>query len=325
LRNHDVCAFRHELRYGEPNTRNESGRTCLEQALYMAESLITRSICTTHVVEKDESSRMDLTIRQLKALVSIMKCLVADERTGRPEGLFLADMPPPYFMLAALKTVAEDYPDERGNPRDSTDNLAMHRVVAEVLAGPPTARHAKHVRFLANFPEYIRRVIELIGRERFKPDPITAQRFMNMAFVFHEPDLFKIAAATPRLYEKGDLGNWDEILAVLQTSGGDKLRDFFFAILASKLREQVRVEVTDLAHKKVFNIPQRIHVSQRLLEASRDVFGDQVANCATRLRQRFLRPVKTHGPDAMTSHAAVADELAEMSWKDVCTAIRSIG
>lgn len=323
LRTHDVCAFRHELKHHDPNARNEHGRTCLEQAMYMAEALIQRSICTTHVVEKDEQGRMEATIKQLRALVATIKVLVADERTARPSGMFLEGFPPPYFLLAALKTVAEDYPDERGCARDSTDNLTMHRLVAEILSGPPDGRHTKHIRFLSHFPAAIRQIVELIGREHFRPDPTSAQRFMNMAFVFHEPVLFTIATTTPRLYSCGDLGNWDELLSVLQ-SGGEKLRDYFFAILASKLREEVREEVADLGHKKAFNIPQRLHVSSRLLDSSRDVFGDGVATCATRLRQRFLRPVPSRAT-SNRNHAAVADELAEMSWKDVCTAIRSIG
>jgi len=329
LMNYDVCAFRHELTnrqqtpYADPNERNEGGRTCLDQCLGMIEYLVTRSICTSHIVEKEEGSRIGATIKQLKALISIAKMLVQDPRTMAPTEMFLANFPPPYFLLAVIKTTCEDYKDPiTGESRDSSDVLAMNALVAEILSNP-NARHYKHIYFLSHFPKCIRTTIELIGRERFAPEPVAAQRFMHMSFIFNESELFKCAAMTANLYTVGNLCNWDEVLSVLQDHP-DKFRDFFFALLSSKLRGSIREEFAkDLSTRTDFNIPN-MHVSHRLLEASRDVFGEEVALSAVRLRQRYLRPVPPRTGAAWKHHTALAEELSEMSWKDVCTAIRSI-
>jgi hypothetical protein len=330
LRNYDVCAFRHELTnrqqfpYADPNERNAEGYTCLDQCLGMIEYLVTRSLCTSHIVEKEEGSRIGSTVKQLKGLLQIAKMLVQDPRTMAPDGIFLNNFPPPYFLLAVVKTCCEDYAEpESSEPRDPSDILAMSRMVSEILANP-NARHHKHISFLAHFPRIIRTTVELVGRERFSPDPIAAQRFMHMSFIFNEPELFKCAAMTPNLYSCGNLSNWDEVLSVLQEQP-EKYRDFFFALLSSKLRGSIREEFSnDVTKRADFMIPD-LHVSHRLLEASQAVFGEKVALCAVRLRQRYLRPVPPRTGAHWRHHTALAEELAEMSWKDVCTAIRSIG
>merc|ERR1719335_1035417 len=198
----------------------------------------------------------------------------------------------------------------------------MSRMVAEILTNQ-NAWHHKHISFLANFPRFIRLTIELVGRERFAPDPIAAQRFMHMSFIFNEPELFKCAAMTPNLYSCGNLSNWDEVVSVLQEQP-EKYRDFFFALLSSKLRGSIREDFGIVGKKADFQIPD-LHVSHRLLDASQAVFGEKVALCAVRLRQRYLRPVPPRTGAHWRHHTALAEELAEMSWKDVCTAIRSIG
>jgi len=327
LKMFDVCAFRHEMNGNglDPNERNDKGRTCLDQALASIEFLVTRSICTSHIVEKEEGPRVGQTLKHLRALISISKMLVQHPRTLPPDDVFLKNFPPPYFLLAVIKSCCEDYKDPHtGEPRDSTDVLAVNKLMSEILA-QPNARHYKHVNFLSQFPKCIRTTIELIGRERFQPDPVAAQRFMHMAFLFNDPELFKCAAMTPRLYSCGNLCNWDEVLSVLQRNP-DKFRDFFFALLSSKLRGGVREEFSmDFKTRTSYNIPI-IHVSHSLMEAARDVFGEDVAQCAVRLRQRYLRPVPPRvGKANWKHHTAAAEELAEMSWKDVCTAIRSMG
>jgi hypothetical protein len=332
LRSHDVVAFRHELTtktqepYADPNERNEDGRTCIEQVVAMIEVHVVRSLCSSHVVEHESTARLPSTIKHLKALLQIGKMLVQDPRTLAPEGMFLKDFPAPFFLLAVIKTCCEDYPDpETGLARNPSDILAVGRLMSEILSDPKS-RHYKHVVFLSQFPKFIRNTVELVGRERFAPTPMAAQRFMQMAFIFNEPGLFKCSAMTRDLYACGNLCNWDEVLSVLQETA-EKYKDFFFALLSSKLRGSIRNEFT-AAQKgglpmRMDSLVPDIHISHRLLEATQSVFGDEVSNCAVRLRQRYLRPVPPRTASTW-KHSALAEELAEMSWKDVCTAVRSI-
>jgi len=326
LKTYDACAFRHELCGNklDPNEKNADDLTCLDQALASIEFLITRSICTSHIVEKEEGPRIGQTLKNLRSLISMCKMLVQDPRTLAPKDKFLHAFPPPYFLLAVIKSACEDYKNPTtGATRDASNVLEVNKLMAEILQHP-TARHHKHVAFLSAFPACIRTTIELIGRERFEPDAVAAQRFMHMSFVFNEPELFKCAAMTPELYKPGNLCNWDEVLSVLQRNP-DKFRDFYFALLSSKLRGGIRREFAeDIKKRSSYNIPV-MHVSHTLMEATRDVFGEEVAQCAVRLRQRYLRPVAPNvGKANWKHHSAKAEELAEMSWKDVRTAIRQL-
>jgi hypothetical protein len=333
LRNHDVVAFRHELTnkiqepYADPNERNEDGRTCIEQVVAMLEVHVTRSLCSSHCVEHESPARLPATIKNIKALLQIGKMLVQDPRTLAPEGFFLKEFPAPFFLLAVIKTCCEDYPDpDTGLSRNPSDILVVGKLMAEILSDPKS-RHYKHVLFLSQFPKFIRTTVELVGRERFSPTAMAAQRYMQMSFIFNEPGLFKASAMTTDLYSVGNLCNWDEVLSVLQETS-EKYRDFFFALLSSKLRGSIRNEFTKdqkggLPARMDSLVPD-IHISHRLLEATQMVFGDEVSSCAVRLRQRYLRPVPPRTASTW-KHSALAEELAEMSWKDVCTAVRSIG
>merc|ERR1711924_12415 len=111
----------------------------------------TRSICTSHIVEKEEGPRVGQTLKHLRALISICKMLVQHPRTLPPSDTFLMNFPPPYFLLAVIKSCCEDYKDPyTGESRDSTDVLAVNKLMNEILA-QPNARHYKHVSFLDSF------------------------------------------------------------------------------------------------------------------------------------------------------------------------------
>jgi hypothetical protein len=322
----DVAAFRHELwneqqePLADPNELRD-GYTCVQKCFMMIEELIVQSLCSSHIVENDTGTRLQQTWAKIKNLLQIAKTLIQDRRTISPDDYFLRDLPTPYFLLAVIKTVCADYPDPvTGENPDPLDIMAVAGLFSEILRNPQ-ARHYKHVQFLSKFPKIIRSSFELTGAERFDPTPATAQRLMHMAFIFNEPVLFQRAAMTHDLYAVGNLSNWDEVLAVLQENP-DKYADFFFGLLSSKLKVCMWTQFHDgMNMKKDLLIPE-IHVSHRLMEISGSVFGDRVANAAVLLRQRYLRPA-CRRLAVGRKHSLLAEEINQMSWNDVCTAVRS--
>jgi hypothetical protein len=288
----------------------------------MIEELIIQSLCSSHIVQNDNSGyRLQQTCAKIKSLLQIAKTLVQDRRTIAPDNYFLRELPTPFFMLAVIKTCCADYPDpDTGESPDPLDIMAVAGLFSEILRNPQ-ARHYKHVVFLSKFPKIIRSSFELTGAERFDPTPATAQRMMHMSFIFNEPVLFQRAAMTHALYSVGNLSNWDEVLAVLQETP-EKYPDFFFGLLSSKLKVCMWSQFHDgMNMKKDLLIPE-IHVSSRLMEISGSIFGDRVANAATLLRQNYLRP--SCGRLSLgRKNPLLAEEINQLSWQDVCTAVRS--
>eukprot|EP00919_Chromeraceae_sp_WS-2016_P050365 GHVR01119466.1.p1 GENE.GHVR01119466.1~~GHVR01119466.1.p1 ORF type:complete len:495 (-),score=89.71 GHVR01119466.1:40-1524(-) len=122
-------------------------------------------------------------------------------------------------------------------PPSQFNLLDVRRLVNYIRRGG--MRYSRQLEFLSLLPMLMVKTIECFGYLKFTPPPECAQRFMQLAFVFDCPQLFKYCCRCADVFSAGDLSNWSGVLTSLAHNTHFH-HEFFFALLNAKLKARLR-------------------------------------------------------------------------------------